>query len=813
MRSLFTAWAALASLCLPVLAQDAVVVRQDSDIRIVEMGDFGNASGWLSEMLERYLLTALQRKSLAGAGPRVTFILEARAAEWSQLPREAVRDIADLDAFEVEITPDPRPLARVTGATALSAGFGVAWFLENCLGVTWLFPGDLGTCVPRKAEFALPAMNKRVAPFMASRLCTGFAYRDPAIPAKRFVYEGLLHRHSLFFYSYDYFKSARLHGLASPSHNMINIITPAMKDTEPDVFPMRDGKRWFPPPQGDEVGRWQAWHPCYTNPRTVEIAVEKAREALGGQTFCFSLGINDGRRYQCECPECKRVGFPRSYYNFVTQVAQQVKEFYPPRVVGLIAYGDVAIPPEDLRLPENVLVMVAGGGERLRLWRTRAHLLGAYEYAHGAGYWVPNMPLKALESNARFYRDAGIRFFRAEMHPLWAFDAPRHFIHLRLLWDPGLDADALLRRFCEAGYGKGAAAMLRMYRRWGELWGGRVVEGGVSALDPGEWPFNHWRNVLMQLHGRSTEDFAFSLACLDEAAKAAPEGLEAGRIEMVRTFMDDSYTLYQMSHLADRMTDAGVDARDLLPEARRLLASRQAGLEKMRAHPEWFAGTSEKIGDDLRPSWEGRELMIVPRALSNAIQAHTAGVTQGATMKVHAYKEHAWYPDWGYLPLETSQEGAALRFKTPARTDQLITEHESLAGRRKPLWLSAFVTKAAVADGAAYAVDIECEGRRGFLYGSIDFGANNTSRSEGFVLRDFGDDPQPLRKRLLIPASFVDRATLDPVPAPAGAEGIVFINLRWLPRDDESTLDGLCRAVRLAARRDSATGTAGGGGR
>ena len=49
-----------------------------------------------------------------------------------------------------------------------------------------------------------------------------------------------------------------------------------------------------------------------------------------------------------QCKDCLAVGWPNSYYQFVTRVADALRPDYPAQLVGVLAYGDVGIPPHDL---------------------------------------------------------------------------------------------------------------------------------------------------------------------------------------------------------------------------------------------------------------------------------------------------------------------------------------------------------------------------------------------------------------------------------------------------------------------------------
>lgn len=801
----------------PVAAQGTVVLTLESDIRIVELGEFDNAQFRLRELLQRYLLRALGKGELSGKGKRVTFLIEPKAAEWPGIPQAAVKDMTDLDAFEVTVQPGRQDVVRISGVTVLATGFGIMHFLEKRLGVMWLFPGELGLHVPSNSEVRIPAGRERVKPAVASRLCTGFAYRDKSIPAKRFIYSGLVHRQSIFFYGHDYFKSARVHHLASPSHNMIHIFPLSTREDHPELLPIKEGKRWIPPdkdtPKG-RVGYWQAWHPCYTKAKTVEIAARKAAQAFDkGHTYCFSLGINDGRRIRCECADCERVGWPDSYYRFVARVADKVRSYYPPRLVGLIAYGDVTHPPTDLKLPENVLVMcVSGGPDRLSKWAPHATQLGVYQWAHGLGYWIPNLPLAGMAANARHWRDRNVRCFRTEVHPLWAFDGPKVYIYLRLLWDPDLDTDAALRRYCDAAYGRGGDAVNRFFQHWAAK-RRDVVTDAVTPMHGGVWPFGHWRNAINQFVTCSAKDFDFSAQCMREAAQAARAEPARRRLAMLETFVDDSRTLFTMQRFADRMTDADY-AGDLAADVRegqQLIAHRRELLTRMRAHPEWFLGTKAGVDEDLAPSWEQLVQMVRDTQVQGAIITRVLGAKPKALdlpepyrrfqrpytsqpMRLHTRPKHPWFPDATWARLDSDPRGETVRFHT-ARTDQRIQDHAKLKGRRKPHWLAGFVVKTPVSASDVYVLEFTARAAKGLLSGTVRFSSGGATRVGAYFAR-VCDKDETLRKRIAFPAMPVRARPGHKLPKP-GANGMITLYLRWQPHDDEAPLEGRCRVTRL----------------
>ena len=87
--------------CITDVKSDDIVMKNGADIQILEYGDYGNASGWLHELLEKYLLRALKKKNLSGSGKKITFVLEAKAPSWEDIPKKQIKDIGDIDAFEI----------------------------------------------------------------------------------------------------------------------------------------------------------------------------------------------------------------------------------------------------------------------------------------------------------------------------------------------------------------------------------------------------------------------------------------------------------------------------------------------------------------------------------------------------------------------------------------------------------------------------------------------------------------------------------------------------------------------------------------
>lgn len=782
----------------------SIVLTRDTQIEIVTQGDFGNVDDSLRDMLAKYLQRALRKDTLEGSGGTVRFVLETKAAEWNQLPRETLKEITDIDRFEIEITARPSPTVRIAGATAMATGFGITQFLEQHVGVTWVFPGALGVAWPDSTSIRLREEKESFAPDYASRMYTGMLYSDPDVKK---IYEGVFQKQRLYFAGYDYFKSLKLHSLSYASHNLFNIFSvKEFSGKLPEIYPLKDGKRFVPPARddpNDRTGRWSAWHPCYTNPKTLEIAIQKAKETFDNGAHTFSLGINDGQRYQCECDDCKKAGWPNAYFNFVTQVANAVKSYYPPRIIGILSYGDVKLPPKDLRLPENVMVLVTGvGSGRVEEWATHASHLGVYEYIYGDGFWIPNLPLDAMKQNARLYRDLNARFYTGEAYPNWAFDAPKLYIRSRLMWDRNLNVDAALDRYCAAAFGRGGPHMARYYRHWAELRRGDVKPGELTPMNA--WAM--WRNSTEQFSRVTDRDYRLGDAWIAKAKHAARQKDEVARVEMVEAFHDFSKLLFETYAVTRNVFDASA-RKDWQASATRLLqlkTRRAEAFAKLEKHPEWFAGTSMTAERAWGPDKVGGLANEVDNALNTCLfqlngRFAGSGIPERlrqafsrtpsiAQPPLHVVPTHPWYPPDRYDRMTSTNEASRVRFQAlPGETDG-----------KKQFFVAHLYEKAA-SETVFYKCNFSLEGQDGEVTIFLQVGSNNSGGTAASLKEVFGRRQETRNIELTVRPRYFDAKTrqqLDEYPKePFGAMMSAYVV--WIPKGHASAMKGEYEASRF----------------
>lgn len=391
--------------------------------------------------------------------------------------------------FEIKVTGDGGEGFHVSlgeAGTLIRAGsvrgafYGVYAFLEKALGCRFLaedceiIPPFRGRLSPMEWEEA-PAFKYREA-YWRGALCGDMALKLRLNSARAQISPEQGGRTP--FYNY--------------SHSFLDLLDPEeWFDTHPEYFSLVNGKR-----------QKEKSQLCLTNPRVVELVVEKLRQWIRDNPDCaiFSVAMNDWYGH-CECPSCRAVdraegGSAGTMLKFVNQVAEAVAQEYPGRFIHTFAYLYCRKPPETLRARDDVIVRLcpiercfshaidachqevaridvemtkraafAPGGrftQDLEGWARKASNLYIWDYTVNFANYLQPFPIQAsLAGSLRYYRAQGVSgvFLQGNYSPgsASAFGALKIYQMSRLMWDPALDAQALADAFVKDYYGRAAA--------------------------------------------------------------------------------------------------------------------------------------------------------------------------------------------------------------------------------------------------------------------------------------------------------------------------------------------------------------------
>ena len=365
----------------------------------------------------------------------------------------------------------------LTGAQGARRGtlYAVYTFLTDVVGCRWWAPG--ASTIPARPTLDVPTMDRRETP--------AFEYRESYI-AHTVDGEWAAHNrvNGHFYPTPDRLGGHTVYRGYKGGWGFVhtfNIIVPPDEffAEHPEWFSEIDGKRVAPP------GRSQ-W--CLTNPELLKLAKARVHETLQASPpdAIIEVSQNDwGAR--CQCPAClaleQEEGSPAGpLLRFVNAVAEHIEADFPEAVISTLAYQYTRKPPKLTRPRPNVCIRLCSiecsflqpleheankaFADDIRGWSQLTDRLYIWDYV--TNFSVPLQPhpnLRVLAPNVRFFVGNGVKgVFEEGGHYTRgaSFSDIRAWVLAKLLWNPELDGDALVREFVK-GYYEAAAPSVQAY--------------------------------------------------------------------------------------------------------------------------------------------------------------------------------------------------------------------------------------------------------------------------------------------------------------------------------------------------------------
>jgi hypothetical protein len=393
-----------------------------------------------------------------------------------------------------------------TPSDANGTRYAVTTFLEDKLGVRYLWPGDLGKVVPRRETITVADFQSRYAPKLAQRHIRSMGYHDriqaglDRLGFTKADYERLFAAaQRTRVESPDWFAWQRLGGTLNlrSGHAFTHLWAKYGKD-HPDWFALQaDGSR-------DQSANPDRARLCVSNPDLIAAVAREKIEELNSNRDLLGVSIapNDGGRPAfCTCPQCEALdaaegrkvqlwdfskGSRRDFehvsltdrmVSFWNAVAERVAKVHPDKFLVVDAYSVYAAPPVERKLHPNLVVRFAPLGyhdedyrqESLRDW-------DGWAKAAKRIFFRPNLmlagrrdglPLLYVHKFGKDFRHlAGHGMMGTDFDSCchnWATQGLNYYVVARLHWDPEQDVDALVDEYCRAGFGPAARSVRRYF--------------------------------------------------------------------------------------------------------------------------------------------------------------------------------------------------------------------------------------------------------------------------------------------------------------------------------------------------------------
>lgn len=414
------------------------------------------------------------------------------------------------DAFRVEIQDKNITLTAGNDRAALYA----AYELLEQLGCRFFAPGDDGEVIPSSLN-ALPDQDVTHRPWFIQREIGGGACEglDAESVVDWAVKNRLNRRFGL------RFALLRKHYPDQPEkhrawavrggdlnwqwicHNF-SFMFPrdsGLFETHPEYFALYKNRRLnLGTPQRSHYGGGNL---CTTHPdvirRAAEFAIQWFDDNPDGTVVPMWPG--DGAIKWCECDDCRALGgvnfmpgpegsMSRRLITFTNAVASLVAEKHPDRLILLPAYANYLAPQPDMTIEPNILVQYCYHGDyahgpeqsdvnadaaaQMRTWAAQAPgRFGIWEYFligdHAVDQPVPVLlPLVyRVRDTVQFLKSIDARYYFTQSNAAYLpYNALLHHALARYLWQPDLDADALIDDFCRHYYGNAGSTLTRYYQ-------------------------------------------------------------------------------------------------------------------------------------------------------------------------------------------------------------------------------------------------------------------------------------------------------------------------------------------------------------
>lgn len=548
--------------------------------------------------------------------PTVVFVGPTRAA------REAGLDAAELPAEGYLIQAqggrifilgqDRNPRGKAVNGTM----HGALAFLENTLGVRWLWPGDGGTVIPRNAGASVPPFRETDFPAIAHRTLR-YSSGSPGRERSGLRRLGLDEEAYDAAYRSPWLSRARLGSSLELSYgHAYGGWWNRFGEEHPEWFALQ--------PDGTRTQNPARERLCKSNPELAErVAIEVGNQLTENPTQdAVSISPNDGSgaNFFCMCQECRKLDPPNGdeveilfvvdgvrrnlpypsltdrVMTFYSRIAERVAAEHPDRLLGAYAYSRYRSPPLTAPVPPNLLIGFVGityfdefrrdaDLRRWNGWAEKAQHIFFRPNLLLEGEGLPTLYTRRMAEDLKhFYRTGLIGVDYSRITHNWSTQGLNYYVLAKLLWDPSLDPEEIIADYCRSGFGPAAPEILGYFTRLEDMTT-RVAE-------------------LVGLRHRAEVEGELREIEVDFDLEELPPPSRQLAIAEVYT-PEKLRALRSLLHAAAEKTDD--------PEILERIAFLEIGLDYTELQVELFRLASEESGPEVRE--RGREVLARREAL------------------------------------------------------------------------------------------------------------------------------------------------------------------------------------------------------
>lgn len=422
--------------------------------------------------------------------------------------RDRVNRLRD-GGFVIQVTPDGSLIIAGNGKQGTS--FAVYRFLETFAGIRWLWPGAEGEVIPQRKTLALGQVSIEQQPaFLLRNLekddsprigMDGWtAQLKPKISVRHQEAERLWELHSGF------------GGVRVDGGITWDKIVPFAKYglSHPEYFASVDGKSGRQGFDGKHLEQIDI-----TNPDVIRLTAAyvdrlfdshpeydavSISPSYGGDISECQRNLEPGPKRDHVDPKCdsRRVTADQ-YIAFSNKVANLVAQKYPSKKLILLAEQPHELPPVDVKPTSNLIIQYPSSAllnwhpnienrqhRDKEAWIGTSDNLAIFDdQIQGNNLDLPSLMPATIQRNLEQLSEQGYQYYQSQDRDGFAVNGLNYYVLARLLWNPSLNVNAIVRDYAEHGFGQAAPDVEQYFNRLESQWEvqtGKEVGTGDATL-------------------------------------------------------------------------------------------------------------------------------------------------------------------------------------------------------------------------------------------------------------------------------------------------------------------------------------------
>ncbi|MFZ1289457.1 MAG: DUF4838 domain-containing protein [Melioribacteraceae bacterium] len=336
--------------------------------------------------------------------------------------------------------------------------YSIFSFLENEFGVRWYTPKV--TFIPHKEKYVFGYYNHCEIPSVQVRNDFYFEAFDPTWAAHNKINGAMGVRE----------QHGNVEGYWSV-HTFYRFLPPSeFYDKHPEYYSLIDGQRIYENAQL-----------CLTNPDVLKIITERLKKVMKEESsnLIYSVSQNDWRN-PCQCENCQAIVIKEESESgvvvwFVNQVADNIKDEFPDKYVGTLAYQYTRNAPKNIKPKDNVVIRLCSIEccfahdfkscpenqeflTDLKDWAKISPHLYIWDYVVNFSHYILPYPnFNVLKSNIKTFQEnksIGIMEQAAYQSRGGEFAELRAYLISKLLWNSDADVENIINDFLFGYYGR-----------------------------------------------------------------------------------------------------------------------------------------------------------------------------------------------------------------------------------------------------------------------------------------------------------------------------------------------------------------------